>query len=99
MLDSGKAMLYYLGMKTKNNTLPLAYEAVLKAAACLGSQAALARATGAPPQFITSWLTNRPVPTKWCCLIEAATNGQVTRKDLRPTDWCDHWPELKESNQ
>ena len=29
-----------------------------------------------------------------CVAIERATNGQVTRKDLRPHDWKDIWPEL-----
>lgn len=29
-----------------------------------------------------------------CVLIERATGGQVTRKDLRPDDWQDIWPEL-----
>ena len=29
-----------------------------------------------------------------CVLIERATGGQVTRKDLRPNDWQDIWPEL-----
>ena len=27
--------------------------------------------------------------------IEQATNGEVTRKDLRPDDWHLIWPELK----
>lgn len=25
---------------------------------------------------------------------ESATQGQVTRKDLRPSDWAQLWPEL-----
>jgi DNA-binding transcriptional regulator YdaS (Cro superfamily) len=29
-----------------------------------------------------------------CVAIEHATNGQVTRKDLRPHDWASIWPEL-----
>ena len=32
-----------------------------------------------------------------CVSIERETHGQVTRKDLRPTDWQDIWPELAES--
>ena len=27
--------------------------------------------------------------------IEKLTNGAVTRKDLRPDDWHEIWPELK----
>jgi DNA-binding transcriptional regulator YdaS (Cro superfamily) len=30
----------------------------------------------------------------YCVAIEAATDGQVTRRDLRPDDWHDIWPEL-----
>lgn len=29
-----------------------------------------------------------------CVAIEQATDGQVTRKDLRPKDWAEIWPEL-----
>lgn len=29
-----------------------------------------------------------------CISIEQATNGEVTRKDLRPEDWERIWPEL-----
>lgn len=27
--------------------------------------------------------------------IEQGTNGEITRKDLRPDDWAEIWPELK----
>lgn len=37
----------------------------------------------------------RPGPEN-CVLIEQATNGAVTRKDLRPDDWQRIWPELAE---
>lgn len=29
-----------------------------------------------------------------CVAIEHATEGKVTRKDLRPHDWASIWPEL-----
>lgn len=29
-----------------------------------------------------------------CVLIEAASSGAVTRRDLRPEDWWRIWPEL-----
>lgn len=29
-----------------------------------------------------------------CVAIEQATQGQVTRQDLRPHDWASIWPEL-----
>lgn len=42
------------------------------------------------------------IPPKYCQLIEsmlAKTNDPMTRKDLRPFDWEDKFPELKhESN-
>ncbi len=30
--------------------------------------------------------------------IERATNGAVTRRDLRPDDWHEIWPELATTN-
>ncbi|MGA4365398.1 MULTISPECIES: transcriptional regulator [Pantoea] len=30
-----------------------------------------------------------------CVLIEKASDGKVTRKNLHPTDWESIWPELK----
>ncbi len=32
-----------------------------------------------------------------CVAIERATNGVVTRRELRPDDWAAIWPELSES--
>jgi DNA-binding transcriptional regulator YdaS (Cro superfamily) len=34
------------------------------------------------------------VPIEHCVRIERASAGQVTRKDLRPGDWQEYWPEL-----
>lgn len=36
----------------------------------------------------------RGVPIERCYAIERATNGVVTRKDLRPDNWHEIWPEL-----
>lgn len=33
-----------------------------------------------------------------CVLIELKSSGEVTRKDLRPDDWPEIWPELVASN-
>lgn len=30
----------------------------------------------------------------YCVAIEGVTDGKVTRRDLRPDDWQDIWPEL-----
>lgn len=38
----------------------------------------------------------RPVSGKMCVRIEKATGGGITRQALRPDDWADIWPELKE---
>lgn len=35
----------------------------------------------------------KPSPAN-CVAIERATEGVVTRQDLRPDDWRDIWPEL-----
>lgn len=34
-----------------------------------------------------------------CVAIEQATQGRVTRKDLRPHDWASIWPELAVPSQ
>lgn len=33
-----------------------------------------------------------------CVSIERETRGQVTRRDLRPDDWRDIWPELVDAD-
>lgn len=59
-------------------------QAILRAIDHFGSQAALARAVGVYTSFVSHWATNRrPVPAKWCRLIEQATDGAVTRYELR----------------
>lgn len=35
------------------------------------------------------------ISPKRCVEIEIATNSKVTRKDLRPNDWHEIWPELE----
>lgn len=59
------------------------------------SAASLARLLGVSAVLISQWRTfSRPVPVIHCVAIERATNGAVTRQDLRPDDWRDIWPEL-----
>lgn len=61
------------------------------------SQAHLARLIKESPSFVNQWVSgHRPVPISKCVLIEQATGGVVTRKDLRPDDWQQYWPELAE---
>lgn len=62
-----------------------------------GSQRELADKIGITPVLISQWANAaRPVPPERCVEIERATNGAVTRKDLRPADWHKIWPELIE---
>lgn len=34
-----------------------------------------------------------------CVAIEQASNGEISRKVLRPDDWRDIWPELADSEE
>lgn len=63
----------------------------------VGTAAGLASNLGISPVLISQWRTGtRPVPIERCVAIERATDGAVTRRDLRPNDWQDIWPELAE---
>lgn len=66
-----------------------------------GSQAALAKALAVTPMAVGQWASpgvhSRRVPPKQCVRIEALTEGRVTRRQLRPDDWADFWPELANS--
>ncbi len=66
-----------------------------------GSQGVLARALNVPQSLLSAWAASgcgrRSVPIQRCVAIERATNGAVTRRDLRPDDWHLIWPELAES--
>ena len=60
--------------------------------------AALAAAIGAKStmqvrQWQHGYAKRKPGPA-YCIAIERATGGAVTRKDLRPDDYGDIWPEL-----
>ena len=56
----------------------------------------LATAIGASPVLISQWSTGkRLVPIERCVPIERATLGEVSRRDLRPDDWHEIWPELE----
>lgn len=61
-----------------------------------GRGAALAAALGVSPVMVSQWASGvkSPIPLERCRPIEAATEGAVTRRDLRPDDWDVHWPEL-----
>lgn len=60
-----------------------------------GAKTKLATEIGAQVQLVWQWSSGvRPVPIERCYAIEQATNGAVTRRDLRPDDWQKIWPEL-----
>lgn len=60
-----------------------------------GRGAALASAIGVSPVLVSQWSTGpRVPPIERCVPIERATAGQVSRRDLRPDDYLDIWPEL-----
>lgn len=67
---------------------------ILRAAKIMGGQKQLALAIGVKPPMITNMLNGKPVPPKRSTLIEQVTCGKVTRKQLRPDDWRELWPEL-----
>ena len=63
----------------------------------IGAITQLSLAIKAHHPDVISWSKGkRPVPIWRCLAIEQATNGAVTRKDLRPDDWERIWPELSE---
>ena len=60
-----------------------------------GAITALAKQIGAHAPDVSRWMTGeRPVPVERCVAIEHATEGAVTRRNLRPEDWQEIWPEL-----
>jgi len=72
------------------------FQPVREACEIMGGASALARRLGLPPQVIHSWATGaRPIPIIRCVEIEELTGGEVTRKQLRPDDWWQIWPELR----
>jgi len=55
---------------------------------------------GVPLPSISHWRhKKRPVPIEKALLIESATGGLVTRKELRPNDWSTIWPELLQQDK
>jgi DNA-binding transcriptional regulator YdaS (Cro superfamily) len=63
-----------------------------------GQAAELARCIGVPSVLISQWANGvRATPIERCLSIERASNGIVTRRDLRPGDWHLIWPELADA--
>ncbi|MGJ9420448.1 transcriptional regulator [Massilia sp. CMS3.1] len=59
------------------------------------TQSELATKLAITPVLVNQWANRkRPVPPDRCVDIERATEGAVTRPELRPDDWHRIWPEL-----
>ncbi|GAA0781089.1 hypothetical protein GCM10009108_22020 [Castellaniella ginsengisoli] len=72
------------------------FQPVRHACALMGGMTALAQKLGLPVQVVSGWAAGtRPVPIIRCVEIEELTGGGVTRKQLRPDDWWQIWPELR----
>lgn len=62
-----------------------------------GEKARLAKQIGVHATDLSDWISGaRSVPTRHCLAVERATNGSVSRKDLRPGDFHLFWPELSD---
>ena len=60
----------------------------------------LAKKLGVHASMVRQWKNGtRPIPLERVTDIEKATNGMVSRKDLRPNDWHRYWPELAEGDK
>ena len=66
------------------------------ASSLAGGREKLARTLGISVAAVGNWKL-RGVPFEKCVAIERATQGAVTRRDLRPDDWQEIWPELAAS--
>lgn len=63
-----------------------------------GALARLAKMICAHVPDVSSWASGkRQVPVVRATAIELATEGAVTRRDLRPDDWHLIWPELADA--
>lgn len=58
-----------------------------------GFQARLAKRFNLSKQSVNGWRrTGIPIP--YCAGVEDECEGEFTRRDFRPHDWKDIWPEL-----
>ena len=73
--------------------------ALSKAIEILKSQQAMAQYCNVVQATVSGWLKRGTVPAEYCADIERATNGAVTRQDLRPDDYWRIWPDLAPPEQ
>lgn len=69
---------------------------VKRAIRIVGNGALLAEKLGVTAVTVSDWASGkRPVPIIRCVEIEELTCEEVTRKQLRPEDWYQIWPDLR----
>lgn len=86
-VDINKQQCYFYGMDIKTY---LSKNGI--------SQSAFAEMTGVTQGMVWQWLQGlRPVSPSSCVVIEKFTNNDISRRDLRPDDWHEIWPELVKS--
>ena len=72
---------------------------VKRAIKIVGNGALLAEKLGVTAVTVSDWASGkRPVPIIRCVEIEELTCNAVTRKQLRPDDWYQIWPDLRGKN-
>lgn len=60
-----------------------------------GRAGALAVYLKVPPSFVSKMVSGeKPIPVTHMAGVEVFSDGQVTRKEMRPDDWQTIWPEL-----
>jgi hypothetical protein len=97
MLDfEGIVVLYFSLSPTKTNEIMNKMHPIDKAARFLNtSLEGLGSVLGVTKGAVSQWKgCGRGVPVIHCVQIEKITNGAVSRRDLRPDDWQQIWPEL-----
>lgn len=82
-----------------NNAAMENISAISRACTLVGGVTSLARILGVTPPTVHEWTTSRrPIPPTRCVQIEAVTEGAITRRDLRPVDCENIWPELAQAH-
>ena len=76
-------------MHVENQSVP----ALKRAIKLAGSQSALGRQLGHSQALVHKWLKSpNPLKERHCVRIEQIYG--ISRRELRPTDWRECWPEL-----
>lgn len=64
-----------------------------------GRSLEIAQAIGVTPPVVSDWTSEKKqIPPRRCVQIEQFTHRLVTRQEMRPHDYLEHWPELAQAN-